>query len=102
MKSTQILQSLDSILKEQARRVQPRPKNEVRTEILKTDLEKDYCFVEQCLRDKAALNRIPVRLRNRQGGWSSWSVTATPVNDAAGNPAGCLVILRDIQADLLA
>ncbi len=72
------------------------------TEILQTDIEKDYCFAEQCLRDKEALNRIPVRLRNRQGGWSLWSVTAAPVNDEAGNPAGCLIILRDIQADLLA
>ncbi len=72
------------------------------TEILQTDIEKDYCFAEQCLRDKETLNRIPVRLRNRQGGWSSWSVTAAPVNDEAGNPAGCLIILRDIQADLLA
>ncbi|MFC1812766.1 PAS domain S-box protein [Thermodesulfobacteriota bacterium] len=70
------------------------------TEIMETDLETDYCFVEQCLRDKEALNRIPIRLRNRQGGWSSWSVTATPVNGEVGNPAGCLVILRDIQADL--
>jgi PAS domain S-box-containing protein len=72
------------------------------TEILQTDIEKDYCFAEQCLRDKEALNRIPVRLRNRQGGWSLWSVTAAPVNDEAGNPSGCLIILRDIQADLLA
>lgn len=82
--------------------VHPEKYSPLCTEILKTDLETDYCFVEQCLRNKEALNRVSVRLRNRQGGWSSWSVTATPVNDEAGNPAGCLVILRDIQADLLA
>lgn len=72
------------------------------TEILETDLERDYGFVEQCLQSKEVLNRVSVRLRNRQGGWSSLSVTATPINDEAGNPAGCLIIFRDIQADLLA
>jgi len=84
------------------RTVHPEQPSLLLTELLETDLETDYCFVEQCLRDKEALNRVPVRLRNRQGGWSSWSVTATPVNDEAGNPAGCLIILKDIQADLLA
>ncbi len=70
-------------------------------EILETDFGKDYCFVDQCLRGKEVLNRTPVRLRNRQGGWSTLSVTASPINDESGNPDGCLIILRDIQADLL-
>ena len=84
------------------RTVHPEQPSLLLTELLQTDLAEDYYFVEQCLRDKKALNRIPVRLRNRQDEWSSWSMTATPINDEGGNPAGCLVILSDIQAVLLA
>lgn len=70
------------------------------TEIVQTGSVVRYCVVEECLRGKRALNRVPVRLRNRHGDWSSLTVSATPLQDKGGNPAGCLAVLRDIEADL--
>ena len=70
------------------------------TEILQTESEEDHCFIDQCFKSKAPLNRIPVRLQNNQSGWSSLSATASPITDEAGNMVGCFAILRDIQSDL--
>lgn len=81
--------------------VHPEQRLPLSREILETDLGKDYCLIDQFLKDKEVLNRTPVRLRSRQGGWSTLSVTASPINDESENPDGYLIILRDIQADLL-
>ena len=70
------------------------------SEILETDTKEHPLSNEQWLPGRVPLNRAPLRLRNRQGGWSSLSVTAAPIQDEAGNHAGCLVILKDIEADI--
>ncbi len=70
------------------------------SEIFETDIKEHPFSIEQWLRGRVPLNRAPLRLRNRQGGWSSLSVTVTPIEDDAENVVGCLAILRDIHSDL--
>ena len=70
------------------------------SEILETDVKEHPFSHEQWLRGRVSLNRAPLKLRNRQGSWSSLSVTATPIEDDGGNVVGCLAILRDIHSDL--
>ena len=70
------------------------------SEILQTDMKEHPLSAEQWLRGRVPLNRAPLRLRNRQGEWSSLSVTVTPIEDDGENVVGCLAILRDIHSDL--
>jgi two-component system NtrC family sensor kinase len=70
------------------------------SEIVVTDMKEHPLSTEQWLRGRLPLNRAPLRLRNRQGDWSSLSVTVTPIEDEGENVVGCLAILRDIYSDL--
>ena len=71
-------------------------------EILLIDSEKQQPLIEHCFTGSEPLNRVPIRLRNQQGGWSSLSVTGCPIQDEDGNHTGCLAILRDVRGDLRA
>jgi len=70
------------------------------SEILETNMTEHPFSIEQCLRGRVPLNRAPVKLRNGQDGWSSISLTASPITDEAGNTVGCFAILRDLKEDL--
>jgi two-component system NtrC family sensor kinase len=59
-----------------------------------------HCFVERCLERREHLHGVPVRIQGRQGSWRTLSVTASYIQDGDGNPAGCLAVLREMQADL--
>jgi len=72
------------------------------SEILQTNMKEHPFSIEQCLRGRGPLNRAPVKLRNGQDGWSSMSLTASPITDEAGSTTGCLAILRDLKEDLKA
>jgi PAS domain S-box-containing protein len=63
-----------------------------------TEGEEDW-FIKQCLRDKENVSHVPVRLRNRRGELLSLTATASPINDRAGKPGGCFVVLRRIEAE---
>ncbi len=58
-------------------------------------------FIASCLSGQE-LNRTPLRLRTQTGDWLSLSVTANIIRDPEGKTAGCLAVLRDLQADLMA
>ncbi len=58
-------------------------------------------FIDSCLKGRE-LNRMPLRLQTQAGESLDISVTAQVIRDHKGKTAGCLAILRDIQADLMA
>jgi two-component system, NtrC family, sensor kinase len=58
-------------------------------------------FIPACLSGRELL-RAPLRLYTRAKGWLDLSITAQIIKDQAGKPIGCLAILRDLQADLMA
>ena len=69
-------------------------------EILKSGMENESLLPEEFFRGDKALSRFPVTLRNGQGGWCHMLMTTSPIRDETGIPGGCLVILRDLQADI--
>ncbi|MFP3868393.1 MAG: PAS domain S-box protein [Desulfobacteraceae bacterium] len=62
----------------------------------------DYGWMERCLQKGESLNRVPIFLKFADGQDVPLTITATPVRVAGGQPAGCFIVLRDLQADLLA
>lgn len=62
----------------------------------------DAGWVERCLQQGESLNRVPIYLQSPQGTEIPLSITATPVRDAEEQLAGCFIVLRNVQADLLA
>jgi two-component system NtrC family sensor kinase len=56
----------------------------------------------ECQKPGGKLDRIPLRLKTRRAGSLTLAASATPIRGDGGEPAGCLMILRDLQADLLA
>jgi PAS domain S-box-containing protein len=64
-------------------------------------LEGTFPFVERCL-EGAGFNRVPFRLKNALGATSSLFLSANPLKDGNGRIVGCLVVFRDILADLMA
>jgi two-component system, NtrC family, sensor kinase len=62
----------------------------------------DYGWVERCLQNGEALNRVPIFLKLSEGKDVPLTITATPVHSPGGQPAGCFIVLRDLHADLLA
>jgi len=70
------------------------------SEILEIDVKEHPFSIEQWLRGREPLNRVPVKLRNGQDGWSSISLTASPITDEAGSTVGCFAVLRDLKEDL--
>jgi PAS domain S-box-containing protein len=69
-------------------------------QILKKDSDEKPIPVTQWVQAKESVNRLPIRLRNRQGQWSLLTMTASPIKNERGATAGCLAILRDLEADL--
>ena len=55
-----------------------------------------------CLKDGQTLERVPIMLRDCQASLRSLTVTATPIRINGGEPAGCFITLRDLQADVQA
>ena len=70
------------------------------SEILELDVKEQPFSIEEWLRGRVPLNRSPVKLRNGQDGWSSFSLTASPITDEAGNTVGSFAIFRDLKEDL--
>jgi two-component system NtrC family sensor kinase len=58
-------------------------------------------FIAACLSGRE-LQRVPLRLNTQAKGWLDLSVTAQVIKDRTGKSMGCLAILRDLRADLLA
>ncbi|MDP3183587.1 MAG: PAS domain S-box protein [Desulfobaccales bacterium] len=56
----------------------------------------------RCLRHGENLNRVPIQIKVRGGRSVPFTVIANPIRDKEGQPAGCFVVLRDLQEDLLA
>ena len=69
-------------------------------EILEIESEEEQRLLERCFTGSEPLNRFPLQVRNHQGSKLSLWITATVIKDETGKLAGCLAILRDIQADL--
>ncbi|MDD3580138.1 MAG: PAS domain S-box protein [Desulfobacca sp.] len=62
----------------------------------------DYDWVARCLQKGESLNRVPISLKLPEGKDVPLTITATPVRSPGDQPAGCFIVLRDLQADLLA
>jgi two-component system NtrC family sensor kinase len=58
--------------------------------------------IQCCLKDGHALEREPIMLRDGQANLRSLTVTATPIRPDGGQPSGCFITLRDLQADVQA
>jgi PAS domain S-box-containing protein len=54
-----------------------------------------------CLQEGGNLHHLPILLKSQEGHLVPLTITATPIRGNGGRPAGCLVVLRDLQADLL-
>ncbi len=62
----------------------------------------DSGWVERCLQKGEGLDRVPITLKLSEGKEIPFTLSATPVRDPEGRPAGCFLVLRDLQKDLLA
>jgi len=72
------------------------------TEILKTGSgAQPSCVIEKCF-EESHLDRVRVDLRNSEGRWVPFFLSAAVIKDKEGRPARCYAILRDIRADLIA
>jgi two-component system NtrC family sensor kinase len=71
-------------------------------EILQSATNTESLWSEEFSRGEEGLSRLPVKLRSGQGGWCNMSMTTSPVRDERGGPVGCIVILRDLKADIKA
>jgi two-component system NtrC family sensor kinase len=71
-------------------------------EILESEMNNESLWNEEFFGGEEGLSRFPVRLRSGQGGWCNMSMTASPIRDEKGSPGGCIVILRDLEADIKA
>jgi two-component system NtrC family sensor kinase len=57
----------------------------------------------QCsLQDGQTLERVPVMLKDYQASLRSLTVTAAPIRTDGGEPTGCFITLRDLEADVQA
>ncbi len=54
------------------------------------------------LQDGQTLERVPVMLKDYQDSLRSLTVTAAPIRTDGGEPSGCFITLRDLQADVQA
>jgi two-component system NtrC family sensor kinase len=71
-------------------------------EILQSGMDNESLWSEEFFHGEEGLTRFPVTVRSGQGGWCNMSMTASPVRDEKGSPGGCIVILRDLKADIKA
>ncbi|OGP69955.1 MAG: hypothetical protein A2Y80_08655 [Deltaproteobacteria bacterium RBG_13_58_19] len=55
-----------------------------------------------CLQEGGNLHHLPILLKSQEGHLVPLTITATPIRGNGGRPAGCFVVLRDLQTDLLA
>lgn len=62
----------------------------------------DRGWMERCLQNGDGLNRVPISLKLSEGKEVPLTITANPIHGPEGVPAGCFIVFRDVQADLLA
>lgn len=58
--------------------------------------------IQCCLQDGHSLERVPIMLRDGRANLRSLTVTATPIRPDRGEPTGCFITLRDLEADVQA
>jgi len=63
------------------------------SDILRSAQNEQLSLIEECL-NRGTLDKFPVDVRNNEGGWVSYLLSAQLANDSRGEPTGCVFILR--------
>jgi PAS domain S-box-containing protein len=67
------------------------------SDVLRSAQNGQQTLVEECI-SRGTLDEFKVNVRNYEGHWLPFSLSAQLVNDSDGNPAGCVFILRSASS----